>query len=91
LSILETAAALNISRTAVYEILTRGEMTAVKLNGKTMIRSTEVERFFESLPGPPQAIVGETVREVAKADFRPEFRGQSSETIGAAPRTVQTP
>jgi hypothetical protein len=29
----------------------------------------------------------EAVGEIAKADFRPEFRGQSSETIGAAPRT----
>ena len=50
LSINQTASALNISRTAVYEILARGEMTAVKLNGKTLIRSTEVERYFESLP-----------------------------------------
>jgi excisionase family DNA binding protein len=41
LSIIQAAAALNISRTAVYEILARGEMTAVKLNGKTLIRSTE--------------------------------------------------
>lgn len=50
LSILQTASALNISRTAVYEILARGEMTAVKLNGKTLIRSTEAERYFKSLP-----------------------------------------
>jgi excisionase family DNA binding protein len=50
LSILQAAAALNISRTALYEILARGELTAVKLNGKTLIRSTEVERYFESLP-----------------------------------------
>lgn len=50
LSILQTAAALNISRTAVYEILARGEMTSVKLNGKTLIRSREVERYFDSLP-----------------------------------------
>jgi excisionase family DNA binding protein len=50
LSINQTASALNISRTAVYEILARGEMTAVKLNGKTLIRSTEVERYFRSLP-----------------------------------------
>jgi excisionase family DNA binding protein len=50
LSILQVAAALNVSRTAVYEILARGEMAAVKLNGKTLIRSTEVERYFESLP-----------------------------------------
>jgi excisionase family DNA binding protein len=48
-SINQVAAALNISRTAVYEILARGEMTAVKLNGKTLVRSTEVERYFESL------------------------------------------
>jgi excisionase family DNA binding protein len=50
LAINQVAAALNISRTRVYEILARGEMTAVKLNGKTLIRSTEVERYFESLP-----------------------------------------
>lgn len=50
LSILQVASALNISRTAVYEILARGEMTPVKLNGKTLIRSTEVERYFASLP-----------------------------------------
>jgi excisionase family DNA binding protein len=50
LSIIQAAAALNISRTAVYEILARGEMTAVKSHGKTLIRSTEVERYFDSLP-----------------------------------------
>ena len=50
LSILQAAAALNISRTAVYEILQRGEMTAVKLNNRTLIRSSEVERYFASLP-----------------------------------------
>ena len=50
LSINQVAAALNVSRTHVYEILARGEMTAVKLNGKTLVRTTEVERFFESLP-----------------------------------------
>jgi excisionase family DNA binding protein len=50
LTINQVAAALNISRTRVYEILARGEMTAVKLNNKTLIRSTEVERYFESLP-----------------------------------------
>lgn len=50
LSILQAAAALNVSRTAIYEILARGEMTAVKLNGKTLICSSEIERFFETLP-----------------------------------------
>ena len=35
---------------------------------------------------PPHAVVGKSVREVAKADLRPEFRCQSSETIGPAPR-----
>jgi excisionase family DNA binding protein len=50
LSINQTASALNISRTAVYEILARGEMIAVKLNGKTLIRTTQVERYFDSLP-----------------------------------------
>jgi hypothetical protein len=34
----------------------------------------------------PKTIVGETVREVAKVDLRPESRGRSSETIGATPR-----
>jgi hypothetical protein len=34
--------------------------------------------------GAPHAIVGETVREVAKGDLRPEFRSQSSKAIGAA-------
>ena len=37
--------------------------------------------------GPPKAIVGETVREVAKADLGAVFRSQSSETIGPPPRT----
>jgi len=50
LSILQTAAALNISRTAVYDLVKAGELAAVKLNGKTLIRSTEVERYFASLP-----------------------------------------
>jgi excisionase family DNA binding protein len=50
LSILQTASALNISRTAVYDLLKSGAMKSVKLNGKTLVRSTEVERFFNSLP-----------------------------------------
>jgi excisionase family DNA binding protein len=50
LSILQTASALNISRTAVYNLLKSGEMTSVKLNNKTLIRSSEVERYFASLP-----------------------------------------
>ena len=58
LSILQAAAALNISRTAVYEILARGELTAVKLNGKTLIRSSEIERFFELLPAAKYAPLG---------------------------------
>ena len=36
---------------------------------------------------PPKAIVGEAVREVAKADLRSVFCSQSSETIGPPPRT----
>jgi hypothetical protein len=31
--------------------------------------------FVRPRLGPPKAIVGETVREVAKADLRSEFRG----------------
>ena len=36
--------------------------------------------------GSPKAIIGEAVREIAKADLRAEFRRQPSETIGSAPR-----
>ena len=50
LSIVQVAATLNVSRTKVYEILARGEMAAVKLDNKTLIRSSEVERYFTSLP-----------------------------------------
>jgi excisionase family DNA binding protein len=46
----EVAQALNISRTGVYELLAQGKLNAVKLGGKTLVRSSEVERFFESLP-----------------------------------------
>ena len=35
--------------------------------------------------GPPEAVVGEAIREVAKANLRSEFRGQSSETVRSAP------
>jgi hypothetical protein len=37
--------------------------------------------------GAPQAIIGEPVRQVAKADLRTEFRGQSGQTVGATART----
>lgn len=50
LTIKEAADALSISRTAVYEILARGEMTALKLMNKTMIRPEEIERYFATTP-----------------------------------------
>ena len=43
-------ARLGVSRTFVYEILARQEMTAVKIGGKTLIRADEIERYFATLP-----------------------------------------
>ena len=56
LSILQTAAALNISRTAVYDLLKAGTLNSVKLNGKTLVRSTEVEQFSPRARGEVRAV-----------------------------------
>jgi hypothetical protein len=41
--------------------------------------------FFDRASARQRPVVGEAVREVAKADLWPEFRGQSGEAIGPAP------
>jgi hypothetical protein len=53
------------------------------------VREVYAARAYAALAtrlGSPKAIIGEAVREVAKADLRAEFRRQPSETIGSAPR-----
>src|ERR1700722_14988684 len=37
--------------------------------------------------GPPHAVIGKTVGQVAQGDLRPEFRGKPGQAIRPAPRT----
>ena len=50
LSVNDAAAALGVSRARLYELLNAGEIVGFKLGHKTQIRSSEVEKFFASLP-----------------------------------------
>jgi hypothetical protein len=56
------------------------------VQGPGEVYATSALAVFGARLGPPKAIVRETVRKVAKADLRSEFRSQSRETIGPAPR-----
>lgn len=50
LSIEETTAQTGISRAALYKKLKSGELTALKVGARTLIRSEDLETFLEGLP-----------------------------------------
>jgi excisionase family DNA binding protein len=45
-SILEACAALGISRPTYYELVKRGDLRPVKVNGRVLIPATELERLL---------------------------------------------
>jgi excisionase family DNA binding protein len=49
LTVEETAAALNIGRSTVFELLKEGSIRSVKIRSATRILSSEVERFYSTL------------------------------------------
>ena len=46
----ETANALNVKLSTVYELLKEGSLTSVKIRGATRVKSSEVTRFYDTLP-----------------------------------------
>jgi excisionase family DNA binding protein len=48
-SISEFCATFGVSRSKTYLLLASGELTAVKLGSKNLIRTEEAERWFNSL------------------------------------------
>jgi excisionase family DNA binding protein len=48
-SISEFCATFGVSRSKTYLLLAAGELTAVKLGSKNLIRTEEAERWFNSL------------------------------------------
>jgi excisionase family DNA binding protein len=49
-SINEAAAASGFGRTKLYQEINAGNLKAVKLGSRTLIRSTDLEAFISSLP-----------------------------------------
>lgn len=47
-SIEETAGTLGVSRSAVYNFINGGELKAIKLDSRTMVRMTDLTDFIES-------------------------------------------
>lgn len=47
-SIEETAGTLGVSRSAVYNFINGGELRAIKLDSRTMVRMTDLTDFIES-------------------------------------------
>jgi excisionase family DNA binding protein len=45
-----TAAHLSLSRARIYELVAEGQLTAYKINGKTVFKRTELDRFIRDLP-----------------------------------------
>ena len=50
LTIPEAINASRLSRTAIYEALKRGDLTARKAGRRTLIPMPELQRFIDSLP-----------------------------------------
>jgi excisionase family DNA binding protein len=46
----EAMARLGCGRTTIYELLTAGQLSGVKLGCKTLIRASELDRSVEALP-----------------------------------------
>ena len=58
LTVAEAAAALNIKRSSLYTLLKSGQIAAIKICGATRIRTSEITRFYESLPAAGYAPLG---------------------------------
>lgn len=43
----ETAQVLGVSRSKVYEMLTAGTLTSIKLGGRQLIRSTDIDNLLQ--------------------------------------------
>ncbi len=50
LTIPEAASAANLGRTSLYAYIKRGDLLAKKVGRKTIILTSELRRFLESLP-----------------------------------------
>lgn len=48
LSIEETAGTLGVSRSAIYNFINSGELKAIKLESRTMVRMVDLADFIES-------------------------------------------
>lgn len=48
LSVEETAGTLGVSRSAIYNYINSGELKAIKLTRRTMIKMTDLTSFIES-------------------------------------------
>lgn len=46
LSIPHVAELLDVSRTNVYDLIARGELTATRVGGRLRVRAAEVERYL---------------------------------------------
>lgn len=47
-SVNEAAGTLGVSRSAIYNFINGGELKAIKLDSRTMIRMTDLKAFIES-------------------------------------------
>jgi excisionase family DNA binding protein len=63
LTVAEAAAALNINRATIFELLKSGALRSVKIRAATRITCEEIERFHATLPageytplGPKQGV-----------------------------------
>lgn len=49
LTVAETAELLQLSRAKVYELIARGDLVSVKIDGARRVRRTDLDRFVEEL------------------------------------------
>lgn len=46
LTLPETAQALRVSEATIYRLMRRGEISVIKLNGRTLVEATELRRLI---------------------------------------------
>jgi excisionase family DNA binding protein len=50
ISVSDAAHQLGIGRTKIFELLKTGQLPAVRIGGRTLIRSADLEKFVQGLP-----------------------------------------
>lgn len=68
LSVKQACKALSIGKTSFYKLIGNGQLTAIRLGRRTLVISSELERFLASLP---VAATDTLIRQKSRSGVRP--------------------